>query len=516
MTTAQLEIERVLNSPTLIMGYTKSGKSSLLATGAAYVWETYHKITRLYTCDLGGFPMQVETLMKLGIIQVFRMRTRSGRGLIHETMQRSAQGWWPKRIDPRTGEVDPNVPMIAPLTEAITMLCPEGHPVKTVPFRSMLTPAKCPTCSVQVTPQNMKTHVSTSQTKGFETVGWVAFDGLTSMLAWGIDDLTERTGRQELTGEKSALGGVVNSGEMVFAGSNRAQVGFMQNRANSLVAASASIPNLVIPPAWTCLIAEGTDDGLRIAGPMIIGQARTADAPAWFGDTIETVVISTNDGKEYRRLNLQQYVDPNGVKHLCGIRTFPTYMPAHLEDEVTGEGYAPFVNFNLGMYYRLRNDAKKKHDEAEAAKYPDAPGLPEGIVEIGEVVAAPPATAAPTTPVAGPKPPVGPRPAVGPRPGPRPMHPAPAPPPVPPTSPTVPASAGSVSAAPTEGSAAPTPAPSTAAPFATPSVNTPVTSATPAPPKPPVRGPSAPPPGRRPVPAPARAQPPAPPTPGTT
>ncbi len=59
------------NSATLIFGDTGTGKSSLLATYAEYVWEKFNKITLLYTTDGGGYPTNVEALIHKGIIWVF-------------------------------------------------------------------------------------------------------------------------------------------------------------------------------------------------------------------------------------------------------------------------------------------------------------------------------------------------------------------------------------------------------------------------------------------------------------
>lgn len=522
---------RILNSPTLIMGRTHAGKSSLLVTAAEYVWETYGKVTCWYLSDGGGLPFQVQSLVNLGIVWLWRMRSRSAQGLAHETCQRAAEGYWPREIDPLTGEAAPNVELVAPMTTRIAMKCPNGHVVKVVALEAQLrSAAQCPTCKMQVTLQNMTTEKTVTPTKGFEKVGARFYDGISSMMSWGMDDLSDRTGRQELTGEKSALGGVVHSGDVSFSGSNRAQFGFMQKRAETLVLASGGIQGMVIPPIWTALVQDGSDEaGLRIAGPQIIGQARTAEAPQWFGDTIEAIIVNTADEKRYRRMNLKSYVDKDGMRHLCGVRSYPGLLPDFLEDEDTGEANAPsFQNFSMGTFYRLRQQAREKTESLYREKYQDAPGLVAGTMTFGEPKGEAPAAAAtlatPTAPrpaPAKPKPaPVAAKPAAGTTPS------SPAPSPAAPS--TTPASTPPAGAPPAASPAKPLPAPprpvgaAPVKPVSAPlsgaaAVAAPTASATAAPtgpsaaatgpvtsppvPKPPARGPSAAPPGRRPTPA---------------
>lgn len=473
----------VLNSATLIMGLSGAGKSSLLATFMEWVWETYGLATLYYCCDGGGFPTQIQALVNRGIARLWRMRTRSGAGLAFETCQRASQGWWPKVINPATGETAPTVQLVPPLTEKFEMRCPNDHIVKVVPAQSLLTGSVCPTCKVPVTPQNMKVTRTSHRTKGFEKVGAAAFDGLSSMCSWMMDDLSKR----DLGGEKSRLGGTVMSGELMFGENNRAQVGFTQNRAEQLALNALGIPFLVAPPIWTALVQEGSDEGnLAIRGPMIAGQAKTAVAPQWFGNCLEAIVVE-HDGKRYRRLNLAEYIDSGNVRHLCKVRSFPGMLPAYLEDEDTGDGQGAFVNFNLGTFHKLLDAALIKTEDQYAQRFADSPGLQAGEMTYGEDVQAP---AAPTV-------------AAGMAPGPRPGVPAgvAGPPAIPVAPPPRPAQAPPVtpSTAPaTHAQRPPVVAQPQAAPPATPVVK-PLSGPTPPPAaKPPARGPVPPPAGRKP------------------
>jgi hypothetical protein len=395
-----------VNSSTLIMGPSGSGKSALLGTLAEYVWETYKLVTLIYSTDGGGFPAKVQALAQKGIIRLWRMRTRDlpDGSLSFETCMRAAQGWWPKSIDPRTGETAPGVQMIPPITERYDMSCPNGHLVKSVPFQSLLTPTLCPTCRVMADKTSMKVQKTAHRTKGFEQVGAVAYDGISSMLSWMMSDMGQRAGRLELKGEEAAIGGKVISGDMKFGGTTRSHVGFAQSRAEELVLNSLGIPFLVVPPTFTSLTLETDDEGgLSIRGPKLAGRAKTDEAPQWFGNCLEPMVVKDERDRRVFRLYLSEFIDQAGVRHLVKNRADPGILPDFLEDpplEKGSEAQTAFTNFNLGVFFRLLDEGLKKSMERIDEKYQDAPGLPEGLVEVGESVTgvaagAPPAAAAP-------------------------------------------------------------------------------------------------------------------------
>lgn len=506
--TAPEAAEAILNAPTLLIGPSKSGKSSLLATAAEYVWETYQKVSLYYLCDGGGMPSQMQALVNVGIVRLWRMRTRNAQGLAQETCDRAARGWWPRRINPKTGESAPAVEMVPPITTRYTMHCPAGHVVKVVPFQSMLTPTLCTQCRTHVTRDNMQVTQDAHPTKGFEQVGACLYDGLSSICSWLAEDLAERTGRNELGGEKTGLGGVVVSGSMMFGSNNRAQVGFVQNRAEALALGSGGIPNLVIPPIWTALTHETSDESgmLTVRGPLLIGQAKTAVATQWFGDSMEAITVVDPAGKKYRRLMLHQWIDERNTRHLCGVRSYPGLLPEYLED-LDAPGEPAFVNFNLGTFFKERDAARAKTEASYRERYPDAPGV-GGEMEYGEAVVLPEAAAASAAPApaaaavaqkAGPK--AGPKAAPKAAAKPVPQAAKPAQPAAQQTAPS-PAPARPAAPAPPLG-AKPAPA-ATAAPAAQQAGPATATPATPPPPKAPARAAVAPPAGKRPAPRPSK------------
>lgn len=378
-----------VNSATLIMGPTGSGKTTLLATLAMYVWETFHKISLFYTTDGGGFPTTMQALIQRGIVRGFRMRTRDlpDGSLSFETCLRSAQGWWPEVIDPASCEVEPGVRMIPPVTDQYTMRCPNGHVVKIVPFQSLLTPSQCPICKVHTTKENMKVAKVSARTPGFEDVGCVMLDGISSMMSWMLSDMSMRAGRLELKGEEGAIGGKVVSGDLKLGGSTRSHVGFAQSRGEELVLNALSIPHLVVPPVFTALTLETVDEGgLSVRGPKLAGKAKTDEAPAWFGNCLETAVVKNDKDERIFRLYLSEYTDDAGVRHLCKHRGAAGTMPMYLEDpplKAGTEADTALTEFNLGRFFELSDQGLKTTMERIAAKYPDAPGLPAGAVRVG-------------------------------------------------------------------------------------------------------------------------------------
>lgn len=406
-----------VNSATMIMGPTGSGKTALLATLAIWVWLNYRKVTRFYTTDGGGFPDMMQALIQRGIVQGWRLRTRdTGDGsLSFETCLRAAQGWWPESINPSTCETEPNVKLIAPMTEAYAMHCPNDHLIKTVPYQSLLTPQMCPVCKTHTTKANMKVAKTTVRTPGFEHVGAVMYDGITSMLSWMLQDMSQRAGRMELKGEEGSIGGKIISGDLKLGASTRSHVGFAQSRSEELALNALSIPGLVVPPIFTALTLETVDDGgLSVRGPKLAGRAKTDEAPAWFGNCLETAVVKDDKDQRIFRLYCNEFVDAAGVRHLVKHRGAPGSLPDYLEDPPLKQGQeraTAFSGFNLGNFFELSAQGLTATLADFDARFPDAPGVPAGLVTVGSgaaptgegpaaVAAAAPAGGAPVAPAA--------------------------------------------------------------------------------------------------------------------
>ena len=385
MTAQQAQQNVIVNSALGLMGPTGAGKSSLIATAATYLWETRQQVLLLYSASGGGFPTKVQSLVKLGIIRLWRMRTR---GEAFESCMRASLGWWPAQIDPTTGETAPGVALVPPITQRFTMKCPQGHVVKVVPFAALMTPALCPSCQTHVTRETMLVERTRARTKGFEPVGAVAFDDLTSMLQWQMDDMAGRHARQEIKGEDSALGGRITSGDLVLGGNNRSHYGFVQTRAGEMVHNMLGIPGLSIPPIVAMLPLETMDEGgLSIVGPKLAGKAKTDEAGSWFGNLLEIGVVKDEQGVEVRRLSLNAYIDDQNRRHLIKHRGSPN-MPPYLQDDA-GQ---PWGQVNLGVFFALLEKDIQENAEETQQQFQNAPGLATGEMTYGEPVGTGPAT----------------------------------------------------------------------------------------------------------------------------
>lgn len=388
MTEQVSDVVRRIFTATLVMGPSGTGKTTLLATFADYLWETYHKILLLYSWDGGAIPTIVQKRMKQGLIRFWRANTRSAEGLAIETVYQATRGYWPRTIDPLTGETDPAVPMVAPVTARYETYCKNGHPLQIVPTPTLIVPTFCSTCKELPVPSDVKFREVVRQTKGFELVGGVAFDSLSSMAGGTIlDEMDRQRGAGLIGGEKAAFGGVVMSGSMKFGGNNRADIGFAQTRAQQFVRNSLSIPNLVEGPVFTGLTLEATDEGgLSIVGLKLPGRAATDEASSWFGNVMETArvkVVVQNQEKSAFALHLKPFTDPQGRSHLLKTSGSPGAIPASLVDPPE-ENIQPNSIANLGAVFKLLDEDLRKQLAEETAK--DLPGLASGLQTYGEPV----------------------------------------------------------------------------------------------------------------------------------
>lgn len=403
-------VQRIFTA-TLLIGPSGQGKTSLAATFAEYLWETFQRVLLLYSCDGGAFPTMIQKRIRQGLIRAWRMRTRSAEGLAFETCYLASKGYWPRQIKPETGETDPAVLLVPPVTARYQLACPAGHDLKTVPSASLIVPTFCSTCKQMVPVAHIHVVEDVHQTKGFEQVGGVFYDGLTSMCGWFMGALDLSRGHGTIGGEKPPLGGPVLSGSVKFGGNNRADYGFAQTRAYQIVHNALSIPNLCEGPVFTALPDDVTEGGgqLPIVGPKLAGSAMTADALQWFGNALEARIEKSPKDEDIRRLYLTEFIDVQNRRHLLK-NSGPGTLPAFIEDppinKTAPDARQFFSGFNLGNFFRLLDRALA--DELAANDLPSAPGIAAAPTEYGEATgvtlpsspAPSPAAPTPATPTA--------------------------------------------------------------------------------------------------------------------
>ena len=362
------------NAATLIVGDTGTGKTTLLATVAEYVWEKYQKITRYYTSDPGGFGDIMVALVRRGIVEVWRMRTRDpdgSRGLPIGTCSLATAGYWPVEVDAGdTGDCPPGVELMAPSEVVFELVCACGDSSRTAGSKEGFKVAKpCPSCKKQMNAQTAKGIIKVVKPRPeFAHVGALLFDGLTSMSDWCMDDLGARAGKNQLGGEGSSIAAIHSSG-VVYGTPNRAAIGFAQNRAHEWPLNASAVSGLLVPPVFTALELRATDEGnMPIYGPKLAGRAKTADAPSWFGNCLGAS-LQEERGKTVHRLYLREYRDPgSSIPHLCKTRALGGTMPEYLQDE---ENDAPNTQFHMGKFFDLLEAAQGKADERLEKKFGD-------------------------------------------------------------------------------------------------------------------------------------------------
>lgn len=387
---------RRIFTATMVLGVPGAGKTSLLATFARYLWETHGKVLLLYSWDGGAIPTDLQRLMQQGLIRFWRARTRSAEGLGIETLYQATKGYWPREINPVTGETSPGIDLVPPVTTLYTLACRKtGETLATLPTRAVITPTYCTPCKAMHGVPELNITETVKRTPGFELVGGVAFDGLTSMTNEVLSFMDHARGAGQVGGEKSAFGGVVISGSVKLGGTNRADIGLGQSRGREFVNNSLSIPYLVEGPVFTALSMEATDEGgLPIVGAKLPGRAATDEASAWFGNVYEMGKTADEQGREHFTLFLRPFTDAQNRRHLLKTSSSPGGLPDMLIDPI-GQ---PWAQANLGLVFKLLDDDLQR---ALAEDIPGAPGLAQTPTSYGDtfsVAATAPAATDPTLP----------------------------------------------------------------------------------------------------------------------
>jgi hypothetical protein len=381
---------RRIFTATLILGVPGAGKTSLLATFARYLWEAYGRVLLLYSWDGGAIPTDLQKLMKQGLIRFWRARTRSAEGLGIETLYQATKGYWPREINNETGETSPGIELVPPVTTLYTLTCRKtGELLATLPTRGVITPTYCTPCKTLHPQSELNIAETVKRTPGFEMVGGVAYDGLTSMTNEVLSFMDHARGAGQVGGEKSAFGGVVISGSVKLGGTNRADIGLGQSRGREFVNNSLSIPHLVEGPVFTALSMEATDEGgLPIVGAKLPGRAATDEASSWFGNVYEMGKMPDEQGKDHFTLFLRPFTDAQNRRHLLKTSSSPTGLPEMLIDPL-GQ---PWAQANLGLVFTLLDQDLQR---AMAEDIPGAPGLALTPTRYGETFSVAPSAAAP-------------------------------------------------------------------------------------------------------------------------
>lgn len=236
--------------------YAASGcrKTSNIGLVALYVWQKYHKRTRMITLDGGGYDPLL-SLVEEGIIQPWVLIGR--KKLTTNVIDLAMQGYWPKDID------DPVSPLVSP--SAAT----------------------------------------------WEDIGFYAIEGLTSMGDNFIRilkrDKASLSQDPSYTYSEEAVEVDGKKMTVSYSGGNMTYFGFAQDQLYDFVMKTHVLPCEKV--LWTALEGKGEEEGTRapLYGPAIVGRKSTGKAPQWFGNTvhIEQLVSEKMDDKTKQTLVIE-------------------------------------------------------------------------------------------------------------------------------------------------------------------------------------------------------------------
>src|SRR6267142_1242357 len=215
-----------------VYGRTGSTKTSQVGHLAEYIWEKYHKRTRLVSASPGGWK-PIEHMVRTdetpdGFIDAQHLSLKTPFPL--ETVTRYAQGWWPDA----TGKL---------------------------------------------------------KQSDMGEVGAYAFEGMSDFSTLVMSNLLGRTDISiPGTPKESFVQDKGTSEGMRWGFSGMAHYGFIQQRIYEMVTTSNHLP--VHKVLWTAYDTDAKDSNKRqIYGPMIIGEASTGQCGRWFGAMLHLTLV---------------------------------------------------------------------------------------------------------------------------------------------------------------------------------------------------------------------------------
>lgn len=364
------------NAVTAVMGDSGSGKTSLLATASEYCWTRFHRISRMYAADPGGFGNKILRLIRLGIVQVYNPTNHVEP---FETMENLSKGWWPETIlDKFTGYAEPDVRLVPPRFTEWVVYCDQGHEIDRRRSKGFLVnfSKQCAHCKKVVNPQNWgRVEEILQRSPGVEHVGLYMFDSGSALSDWAMEDMANTAAASTGTqgNALAATGAKIISGEYAFGANTQQHYGFAQNAVRRWIKNSRMIPGQVVPPSWSFLIQRATDDNTKLSvfGPKIAGNAKTPEVPSWVGNCVHAAVEVNQAGKRNHRLWLVNHnADGTTVPYLAKTRCEPGDLPEFLED---GPEDHKFTKFSLAYLFDQIEAALNKHGLQDAIDFPDAP-----------------------------------------------------------------------------------------------------------------------------------------------
>ena len=257
----------------LLYGSGGIGKSTTLATAAAYVWKNRKKKTRIVNADGGGTSSALQGLIEEGIVEIWNVDQWDDKS-IFLTLDLATKGWWPK--DATT----PNAELLPPAREwKECPLCSGDTGAK-----GLSAVAKCGTCGKDI-PSGVSLKFHREPINGLESISLVGFEGFTSF----GDLLMRRLRKVDPSGGRS-----ISDGDFKISAPGQQHYGDAQSYLQSFVANVRLIPVEFV--MWTALEIKSDDDGKPLYGPKGPGKALTSTCIPWFTDVLHLDAYPKVDG----------------------------------------------------------------------------------------------------------------------------------------------------------------------------------------------------------------------------
>lgn len=311
----------------LIYGSGGIGKSTCLATAAAYVWKTRGKKTRVINADGGGTSSSQQGLIEEGIVEIWNIDQWEDKS-IFLSLDLATKGWWPQDVN------TPNSALLPPAREwKECPLCGSD-----VGAKGLTAVKDCGSCG-KLIPSGVSLRFHRDAINGLESVGLVGFEGFTSF----GDLLMRRLRKVDPSGGRS-----ITDGDFKISAPGQQHYGDAQSYLQSFVANVRLIPVEFV--MWTALEIKSDDDGKPLYGPKGPGKALTTTCIPWFTDVLHLDAypkqdqggkpLKNADGTEQleRKLFLAPHYPPDNKIHKFAAKsaapTFGGGMPLSIEPDM--------------------------------------------------------------------------------------------------------------------------------------------------------------------------------------
>jgi hypothetical protein len=299
----------------IFYGQSGASKTTQLYYFAKWYWKKYQKVTRLITCNGGGWlPFEDSGMIEDGIVQTLDLNMLlSGYESKLAALRRLSEGYWPIVSPNGQGNMQDGEYYFLPTADCMTI-------------------AK-------------------------EDIGCYLFEDMASLARLLITHLSEKS---EGTGFKHSY--KIEEEELTIGGLQEGHYGLVQKEVHKIITQGFS----TLPIDYfvmTSLVGEGLDkrEKTRMFGPQMIGNAATAEIPSWFGDCflLREMPITLQDEQgnltagSQRVLHFKDYLpDEDSIPYKTNLRIMPELIPQVLAKYPEGyytltpeKGIIPFMNF---------------------------------------------------------------------------------------------------------------------------------------------------------------------------